>query len=213
MNNKRKSAYWGSVPYVYGSKNHKFTHKEDINKWDSSLIELLRYTNMYSGGGYNSALGNLYRNGLVSLNLHQDDEDVLKENVPIATISMGAQRTFILQGIEGEKSKTNGLEFFIELEHNSILLFNNQTNSNFRHGILEDKDINEPRYSITLREMEGGKLPYKQEWIEQSYLGNEGKIETVKQEVFKPSIDEDAPRKSLKYLPGGVGYTPYIFSN
>ena len=216
-NSKRKTAYWGTVPYEYGTKTKKYYHAPYVNRWERNFLKLFKYTNRYSDQNYNSALVNKYANGEVGLPAHQDDERVLDKDTPISTISLGATRKMTMSGLYGEGSPTSGLEFKFILENNSMLVFNNATNTHFRHGIEMDSEIGECRYSITLREMKGGEMPYMEEWeIEKPLTITElaaiqeekdkGTYEKPKnkkkKQIYRDPPNPNAPNKPLIIRPG-----------
>ena len=93
---------------------------------------------------FNSYLLNYYRTSKDRIGLHSDSEKGLGDNPIVASISLGATRTFIL------KENRTGKTFKIPLVHNTVMLMGDKSQINYRHGIDEEKG-KEPRVSITFR--------------------------------------------------------------
>ncbi len=94
---------------------------------------------------FNSVLLNLYRNGDDSLSWHADDERELGNTPVIASISLGASRTFQLRSCDDRKIVT------VELEHGSLLLMSGETQRNWEHRVPKQKDLLVPRINLTFR--------------------------------------------------------------
>lgn len=94
---------------------------------------------------FNFALLNFYNDGSIGMGLHSDNEpEILKDSV-IASLSLGASREFIL------KSKKNPFTIINNLENGSLLLMGGSIQSHYKHGILKNREIKEPRINITFR--------------------------------------------------------------
>jgi alkylated DNA repair dioxygenase AlkB len=95
---------------------------------------------------FTSCLLNLYRNGQDSNGWHADDEKVLGENPVIASLSLGAERTFHLKH---KKIKT--LKHKLILHNGSLLLMKGTTQHNWFHQIPKTKKMIEKRINLTFR--------------------------------------------------------------
>ena len=82
-----------------------------------SLDELRRRLRTATALTFNSVLANLYRDGRDKMGWHADDERELGETIHIASVSLGATRTFRLRA-KANRRRT----FDIELAHGSLLL-------------------------------------------------------------------------------------------
>lgn len=87
---KRKVGWYGDSPYPYTySKSTKMALP-----WTEELLELKSIVEKKTMETYNSCLLNLYHNGEEGMGWHSDDEEELKENGAIASLSLGAERNF-----------------------------------------------------------------------------------------------------------------------
>lgn len=95
---------------------------------------------------FNYCLANKYENGTQSVGKHADDEPDIVRRSPIATLSLGATRTFVLQP-KGDLEQS----FKLPLCAGSVLLMAGATQENFVHSIPKDKKVQEARISLTFR--------------------------------------------------------------
>jgi alkylated DNA repair dioxygenase AlkB len=95
---------------------------------------------------FTSCLLNLYRNGQDSNGWHADDEKVLGENPVIASLSLGAERTFHLK-----HKKIKALKHKLILHNGSLLLMKGTTQHNWFHQIPKTKKMIEKRINLTFR--------------------------------------------------------------
>lgn len=94
---------------------------------------------------FNRALANYYRDGNDSVDWHADDEVELGPDPVIASLSLGAQRTFQLRhNISKEKVAIN-------LPHGSLLLMGPKIQSFWQHRIAKVRDLQQPRVNFTFR--------------------------------------------------------------
>jgi alkylated DNA repair dioxygenase AlkB len=99
-----------------------------------------------TGYSFPVALGNLYRNGQDSNGYHADDEPELGEKPAIASLSLGATRTFRLKR-RGKGQPSTG----IELTHGSLLIMLPGCQEEWVHTIPKTKKVNDPRVNWTFR--------------------------------------------------------------
>lgn len=92
---------------------------------------------------YNMVLINWYRDDYISM--HSDNEKQIKKNTPVATLSLGIEREFILQ------NKTNKEKNKFVLENNSVFVMGGTCQTTHKHGINKKKNIDRYR-SVTFRE-------------------------------------------------------------
>lgn len=105
-----------------------------------SKIELMTQT------VFNTVLLNLYRDGTDSNGWHSDNEKELGKNPVIASVSLGAKRSFKLKQ-RGDKK----LNYKIFLNHGSLLLMQGETQHHWLHELPKSKKITEPRINLTFR--------------------------------------------------------------
>jgi len=100
-----------------------------------------------SGHSFNSVLLNLYRNERDSMGMHSDDEPELGPQPVIASLSLGAARTFIL------KHKYNKKTVRLELTDGSLLLMRGETQKYWLHGINKMTRALQARVNLTFRKI------------------------------------------------------------
>jgi alkylated DNA repair dioxygenase AlkB len=138
---KRKVAWYGDLPYEYAYSN---TTKKAL-PWTNELLELKLRIEKESGEQFNSCLLNLYHNGDEGMAWHSDAEKDLKKNGAIGSLSFGAERKFSF------KHKENKETVSVLLEHGSLLVMKNQTQSHWLHRLPPTKKIFQPRVNLTFR--------------------------------------------------------------
>jgi alkylated DNA repair dioxygenase AlkB len=138
---KRKVAWYGDQPYEYAYSN---TTKKAL-PWTKELQELKKIVEHTSGESYNSCLLNLYHNGDEGMAWHSDAEKDLKKNGAIGSLSFGAERKFSF------KHKINNETVSVLLEHGSLLVMKQQTQSYWLHRLPPTKKIIQPRVNLTFR--------------------------------------------------------------
>ena len=122
---KRKVAWYGDSDYLYTYSN---TTKQAL-VWTK----------------FNSCLLNLYHNGDEGIAWHSDDEKPLGENSIIASLSFGAERKFSF------KHKHTKQTISVVLEHGSLLIMKDATQTNWLHSLPKSKKITRPRINLTFR--------------------------------------------------------------
>jgi alkylated DNA repair dioxygenase AlkB len=138
---KRKVAWYGDSEYLYTYSN---TAKRAL-AWTKELSELKQIVEEYAGRKFNSCLLNLYHNGNEGMGWHSDDEKPLGKNNTIASLSFGAERKFSF------KHKQTKQIVSIVLEHGSLLVMKDATQSNWLHSLPKSKNITQPRINLTFR--------------------------------------------------------------
>lgn len=138
---KRKVAWYGDQDYAY---TYSHTTKKAL-KWTKELLELKARIEEIAGATFNSCLLNLYHNGEEGMSWHSDDEKELKTHAAIASLSLGAERKFLL------KHKRTKEKVSIWLENGSLLLMQGATQSNWLHALPKTKKVSQPRINLTFR--------------------------------------------------------------
>ena len=114
--------------------------------WTESLQRIKSHIEKVSGASFSTVLLNLYRDGKDSNGWHADDEKELGINPIIASLSLGAPRSFHLQH---KSDKT--LKQKIILEHGSLLLMKGTTQHFWKHQIPKTARLVGPRINLTFR--------------------------------------------------------------
>ncbi len=138
---KRKVAWYGDMEYEYTYSN---TTKSAL-VWTKELMELKLLVEQHTGETFNSCLLNLYHNGEEGMAWHSDGEKALKKNGAIASLSFGAERKFAF------KHKVSKETIGLVLEHGSLLVMKDSTQSHWLHRLPPTKIISKPRVNLTFR--------------------------------------------------------------
>ena len=138
---KRKVAWYGDKGFEYEYSNVKKT----ALPWTQELLELKALTEQKTGETFNSCLLNLYHNGSEGMAWHSDAEKDLKKHAPIASLSFGAERKFAF------KHKQSKEVISVVLQHGSLLIMKDATQTNWLHRLPPTKVISKPRINLTFR--------------------------------------------------------------
>jgi alkylated DNA repair dioxygenase AlkB len=139
----RLTAWVGEADYTYSGRTMRAA------PWPGSLTDLRRRVEAAAGARFNAALLNLYRDGNDSMGLHSDDEPELGRNPVIASVSLGAERRFVLV----PKKKTaaaRALACEVALGHGSLLVMAGSCQHSYRHGVPKQGRCGE-RVNLTFR--------------------------------------------------------------
>jgi alkylated DNA repair dioxygenase AlkB len=114
--------------------------------WTASLEALRIRLGALCQTRFNSVLANLYRNGNDSMGRHSDDELELGTQPIIASVSLGAARTFRFCS-RSEKTRIHTLT----LPHGSVLCMSGQTQRYYHHDLPKMPGLGDPRINLTFR--------------------------------------------------------------
>jgi alkylated DNA repair dioxygenase AlkB len=138
---KREVAWYGDKPFQYTySKVSKYALP-----WTHELLALKLLAEKESGETYNSCLLNLYHTGEEGMAWHSDGETDLKKNGAIASLSFGAERKFVF------KHKQTQQKVELVLEHGSLLVMKDTTQTHWLHRLPPTRLIHTPRVNLTFR--------------------------------------------------------------
>jgi len=131
----RLVAWYGDkgLDYRYSGRSHPGSG------WPEALADLRRRVATELEQYPNFLLLNRYRDGADSMGWHRDDEAGL--HVSIASVSLGAPRTFLLREEGADRSRS------ITLEHGSLLLFDGRV----RHALPKTRRHVGERINLTFR--------------------------------------------------------------
>lgn len=138
---KRKVAWYADKPYEYSYSN---TTKRAL-LWIPELSVLKQWVENQTGESFNSCLLNLYHDGSEGMAWHSDGELDLKKNGAIASLSFGAERKFSF------KHKVSKETISLILEHGSLLVMKDVTQSHWLHRLPPTKKSHGPRVNLTFR--------------------------------------------------------------
>lgn len=138
---KRKVAW-------YGDSGFEYTYSKTTKKalaWTNELLALKAIAEAKTGEQFNSCLLNLYHNGDQGMAWHSDAEKELKKNGAIGSLSFGAERKFSFKHKQSKEAVS------IILEHGSLLVMKDSTQTNWLHRLPPTKLISKPRVNLTFR--------------------------------------------------------------
>lgn len=96
---------------------------------------------------FNALLANLYRDGRDTMGWHSDDEAELGPSPIIASITLGAERSFKF------RPKPGGESWGIELQHGSLLLMGAGVQARWQHSIPKRSRCKKARINLTFRQI------------------------------------------------------------
>ncbi|HAF78964.1 MAG TPA: alpha-ketoglutarate-dependent dioxygenase AlkB [Maribacter sp.] len=138
---KRKVAWYGEKPFQYTySKTTKLALP-----WTAELLQLKSKVEQESGVTFNSCLLNLYHDGSEGMAWHSDGEKDLKKNGAIASVSFGSERKFAF------KHKETKEKVELVLEHGSLLMMKDETQTHWLHRLPPTTKSKTPRVNLTFR--------------------------------------------------------------
>jgi alkylated DNA repair dioxygenase AlkB len=138
---KRKVAWYGDYDYLYTYSN---TTKQAL-EWTRELSYLRQIVEKKLETKFNSCLLNLYHDGNEGVGWHSDDEKSLGKNAIIGSLSFGAERKFLFRHKQTEQ------EVSLILEHGSLLVMKDTTQTNWLHSLPKSKKITGTRINLTFR--------------------------------------------------------------
>jgi len=141
VDSPRLSAWIGDPDATYRYSGTRFVP----HPWTPVLQALRDRASEACGVAFNSVLANLYRDGSDRMGWHSDDEPELGPAPVIASVSLGAERTFRF------RAKSGGEPVAIELTHGSLLRMAGDTQRLYKHELPARKRAQGPRINLTFR--------------------------------------------------------------
>lgn len=118
--------------------------------WHPVLRDLKDRLEALTGGHFNSALANAYRDGRDSMGWHSDDEKELGPAPLIASVSLGAERRFLVRP-RSRAAGTRVASHGITLGHASLLLMRGDSQRRFQHSLPRTRRPIGLRINLTYR--------------------------------------------------------------
>jgi alkylated DNA repair dioxygenase AlkB len=113
--------------------------------WTEPLWQVRHSVAAAAATMFNSLLLNYSRDGQDSIGFHADDEPELGRNPVIASLSLGAARTFVL------RHNRSGQRHRWELSHGSLLIMAGTLQQNFKHAVPRSRSPVGQRINLTFR--------------------------------------------------------------
>ncbi len=123
-----------SYEYLYSSSVHL-----KALRWPTFLAEMRSQVEAITGYRYPVVMGNQYRTGQDSNGYHADDEPTLGKQPAIASVSLGATRTFRLKPKKRGHSTAKQQSIPFELHHGDLILMQPGCQENWVHTIPKTK--------------------------------------------------------------------------
>jgi alkylated DNA repair dioxygenase AlkB len=143
----RQVAWYGDPGADYRYSGATFTPLP----WTGLLEGLRRRMETLSGKRFNSVLLNLYRDGNDSMGWHSDNEPELGPEPVIASLTLGASRTFLFR----RRGEGTDAPVRVVLTHGTMLLMAGATQTNWQHAINKEAGVIGPRINLTFRSVMG----------------------------------------------------------
>jgi alkylated DNA repair dioxygenase AlkB len=134
---------------LFGNEGKPYSYSNIImqpHPWNPLLMFIKNEIEEVSTENFTTVLLNLYRNGKDSNGWHADNEKELGRNPVIASVSFGAERSFLLQHNTIVDAKLK-----IALGNGSLLLMKGETQHFWKHQIPKTAKPIGPRINLTFR--------------------------------------------------------------
>jgi alkylated DNA repair dioxygenase AlkB len=133
---------WHADPgltYSYSGLTHQW------QPWTETLQKVRDRLEDVLGVRFNGCLANFYENERDSVSMHADDEEDMESGAPIASVSLGETREFVLKHVE------TGARYVLPLDHGSLLVMAGDTQKVSRHGVPKSRRSCSARINLTFR--------------------------------------------------------------
>jgi alkylated DNA repair dioxygenase AlkB len=104
------------------------------------------------GGDYNSVLLNRYANAQDSVSWHSDDEPEMESTHPIASLSLGASREFLIRPVMRKSTSKNAVQTYT-LTAGSLLIMPAGFQQRYQHCVPKSRTPCGARVNLTFRRM------------------------------------------------------------
>ncbi|MFM1895105.1 MAG: hypothetical protein RLZZ385_179 [Pseudomonadota bacterium] len=115
--------------------------------WPDCLSDVRHLVKRLAGQDFNSVLANYYRTGQDSVSWHSDNEPEMGPMAVVASLSLGATRTFELR----HKTRRELGKKSLPLQHGSLLIMGEGTQNNWLHQVPKEKHVDGSRINLTFR--------------------------------------------------------------
>lgn len=134
----------------YGDEGKNYTYSGITlapHPWSPTLLRIKEDIEAASGQRFNTVLVNLYRDERDSVGWHSDNERELGSCPVIASLSLGATRTFRFR----HKTRKDLGTLSLPLADGSLLLMAGTTQRFWRHAIDKEREAKGQRINLTFR--------------------------------------------------------------
>ena len=201
----RKATYFGDFPYEYNGASHG----PKIVPTNSYLAKISSYINVLLPNlKQNSMLINFYETGADFIPPHSDSESCIAEDSDIVTVSLGATRTLQIT------SRTSGkIVGSCQLQHGDVIVMSKSSQEDFEHEILPQETCDEPRISITFRQIQPPRITQSSDFQRRlpppsihggcgyvSPTHHQAKTNSKNSQSPPHSVQKEPPRKSALFI-------------
>jgi len=116
--------------------------------WPDCLRKIQQQLTRHVPHQWNAVLGNLYRDGDDYMGWHSDNESSLGKEPMIASVSLGAEREFILRRKDNHRQ-----QYRLSLSDGSLLLMQGSTQQFWQHSLPRRKKVKQARINLTFRQI------------------------------------------------------------
>ncbi len=143
MRQPRLTAWYGDPGCIYAYSGIRL----EPLPWSATLRDVKMRIEAVTEEMFNSVLINCYRDERDSVGFHSDNEPELGPQPVIASLSLGAERIFVMK----HKTQKNLPPVRLRLASGSLLLMKGDTQHNWRHGVPKQTRPCGPRVNLTFR--------------------------------------------------------------
>jgi alkylated DNA repair dioxygenase AlkB len=133
----------------FGDEGRTYTWsgiRMDPLPWTDTLLGVRRRVEAVVRASFNSVLLNYYRDGEDTVGWHADDEPELGRAPVIASVSLGAERDFLMRHNTDADPRVR-----LVLPHGSLLVMSGPTQRFWQHTLPRRKSVRDPRINLTFR--------------------------------------------------------------
>ena len=132
----------------YGDRDFAYTYSgmtKTALPWIPELATLKTLVEEITCEHFHSCLLNYYHDGDDGMGWHSDDEKMIEQDSPIASVSLGAERKFLLRHKESREKVS------LLLDPGSLLVMKGSTQRHWQHALPKSKRVSKPRINLTFR--------------------------------------------------------------
>ncbi len=137
----------------YGDPGTKYKYsgtEKNPDRWTPNLLKIKEMVETATGREYNFVLCNLYPDGNSYIGYHCDNEKDIVPGSTIASISLGAERDFLLK----KKDEKDRPPIKVSLPSGSLLTMEGSTQENWKHSVPARKKVRGKRINLTFRRVD-----------------------------------------------------------
>ncbi len=149
----RQVCWYGDQDAVYSYSGIRHTPLP----WPKLLLPLRNQLQRLTNRPFNAVLANLYRDNNDSMGWHADKEKELGPNPCIASVSLGASRTFKIRHNKTKQTLT------VEMTNGSLLLMDGDLQKKWQHSVPKRKRTISSRINLSFRYVYNPQTNYLQQ--------------------------------------------------